>query len=120
MIIDHADHLELQEKAVARFGNELRSLKYLSGGLWFLYNQVRNMVGTLIEIGRGHWEPQIIDEIFSSGERSRAGPMVPPRGLCLQWVRYDMTRLQASQTQREERSRSARAGPLPQIPDEAP
>jgi tRNA pseudouridine38-40 synthase len=57
----------------------------------FLYNQVRNMVGTLIEIGRGHWEPGIINDILASRDRSKAGPTAPARGLCLQWVRYDMT-----------------------------
>ncbi|UCD29584.1 MAG: tRNA pseudouridine(38-40) synthase TruA [Planctomycetota bacterium] len=60
-------------------------------GEGFLYNQVRNMVGTLIEIGRGRWEPTAIEEIMASRDRSNAGPMAPARGLCLQWVRYDMT-----------------------------
>lgn len=55
----------------------------------FLYNQVRNMVGTLIEIGRGHWPPQRVDEILASADRSRAGPTAPAHGLCLEWVRYD-------------------------------
>lgn len=54
----------------------------------FLYNQVRNMVGTLFEIGRGHWEPARVREILASGDRRRAGPTAPAHGLCLQWVRY--------------------------------
>ena len=54
----------------------------------FLYNQVRIMVGTLVEIGRGHWPPERIDEIIAACDRSRAGPTAPPEGLCLQWVRY--------------------------------
>jgi tRNA pseudouridine38-40 synthase len=61
-------------------------------GSGFLYNQVRNMVGTLIEVGRGHWEPQRVREILESCDRTKAGPTAPARGLCLQWVRYDMTR----------------------------
>lgn len=61
-------------------------------GTGFLYNQVRNMVGTLIEIGRGHWEPARAGEILASCSRSNAGPTAPARGLCLQWVRYDLTR----------------------------
>lgn len=61
-------------------------------GSGFLYNQVRNMVGTLIEVGRGHWEPSALDAILASGDRSQAGPTAPARGLSLQWVRYDMTR----------------------------
>lgn len=61
-------------------------------GTGFLYNQVRNMVGTLIEVGRGHWEPERMDAILASRDRSEAGPTSPARGLCLQWVRYDLTR----------------------------
>jgi tRNA pseudouridine38-40 synthase len=55
----------------------------------FLYNQVRNMVGTLVEIGRGHWPVERITDILTSGDRRRAGPTAPPQGLCLQWVRYE-------------------------------
>jgi tRNA U38,U39,U40 pseudouridine synthase TruA len=46
------------------------------------------MVGTLLNVGRGHWEPDRITEILESGNRANAGPTVPARGLCLQWVRY--------------------------------
>lgn len=54
----------------------------------FLYNQVRNMVGTLLEVGRGHWAPERIDDIMASRDRNTAGPTAAARGLCLQWVRY--------------------------------
>lgn len=57
-------------------------------GTGFLYNQVRIMVGTLIEIGRGHWPPERLPEIIASRDRAQAGPTSPPHGLCLQWVRY--------------------------------
>ena len=57
-------------------------------GCGFLYNQVRNMVGTLIEVGRGHWEPDRVAEILAGRDRRAAGPTAPARGLCLQWVRY--------------------------------
>ncbi|MGE0480632.1 MAG: tRNA pseudouridine(38-40) synthase TruA [Phycisphaerae bacterium] len=55
----------------------------------FLYNQVRNMVGTLFEIGRGHWRPERIAEILAARDRNAAGPTAPPGGLCLEWVHYD-------------------------------
>ena len=61
-------------------------------GTGFLYNQVRNIVGTLLEIGRGHWGPERIDEILAARDRALAGPTAPARGLCLQWVKYDLTR----------------------------
>ena len=57
-------------------------------GTGFLYNQVRNMVGTLVEVGRGYWRPEHVAEILDSRDRSNAGPTAPARGLCLQWVRY--------------------------------
>ena len=54
----------------------------------FLYNQVRNMVGTLVEVGRGHWAPERMREILAGQDRRQAGPTAPAHGLCLQWVRY--------------------------------
>ncbi len=54
----------------------------------FLYNQVRNMVGTLVEIGRGHWPVERIAEILASRDRRDAGPTAPACGLTLQWIEY--------------------------------
>ena len=45
----------------------------------FLHHQVRNMVGTLVEIGLG--KPYDIDEIFVACNRSAAGPTAPACGL---------------------------------------
>ncbi|MCJ7544674.1 MAG: tRNA pseudouridine(38-40) synthase TruA [Phycisphaerae bacterium] len=55
----------------------------------FLYQMVRNIVGTLIEIGRGHWPVERIDKVFASGNRSDAGPTAPPDGLTLLCVHYE-------------------------------
>ena len=57
-------------------------------GNGFLYNMVRIIAGTLVEVGRGRFEPGVIDQIFDSCDRSQAGPTLPARGLCLEWVRY--------------------------------
>jgi tRNA pseudouridine38-40 synthase len=57
-------------------------------GTGFLHKQVRNMVGTLVEVGCGRWEPQRVGEILASRDRRQAGPTAVARGLCLQWVRY--------------------------------
>jgi tRNA pseudouridine38-40 synthase len=59
-------------------------------GSGFLYKQVRNMVGTLTEIGRGRWPATRAREILDAQDREAAGPTAPARGLCLQWVRYDL------------------------------
>lgn len=55
----------------------------------FLYNQVRNMAGTLVEIGRGRWPPQRAAEALASRDRRQAGPTAPAHGLCLESVRYE-------------------------------
>jgi tRNA pseudouridine38-40 synthase len=54
----------------------------------FLYNMVRNLVGTLLEIGRGFWPPEKAAGILAARDRRAAGPLAPARGLCLRWVRY--------------------------------
>ncbi len=57
-------------------------------GAGFLYNQVRIMVGTLIEVGRERWPPGYVSEILESRDRQNAGFTAQPWGLCLQWVEY--------------------------------
>ena len=54
----------------------------------FLYNMARNIVGTLIEVGRGKWRPQKINEILEAKDRTAAGPIAPAQGLCLMWIKY--------------------------------
>jgi tRNA pseudouridine38-40 synthase len=54
----------------------------------FLYNMVRNIVGILVEIGRGKWKLEKINEILEAKDRTAAGPIAPAQGLCLMWIRY--------------------------------
>lgn len=54
----------------------------------FLYNMVRILAGTLVEVGRGRFEPQVIDRILATADRRLAGPTLPPEGLSLEWIRY--------------------------------
>jgi tRNA pseudouridine38-40 synthase len=54
----------------------------------FLPHMVRNIVGTLVLIGRGSLEPEAIGAILASRDRRRAGPTAPPDGLCLVRVNY--------------------------------
>lgn len=54
----------------------------------FLYNMVRNIAGTLVEIGRGRWQPEYIDEILEAKDRAAAGPIAQASGLCLIEIRY--------------------------------
>ncbi len=54
----------------------------------FLYNMVRNIVGTLVDIGHGRWEPQMAAAILEARDRTAAGQLAPASGLCLVWIRY--------------------------------
>ncbi|MGM9973061.1 MAG: tRNA pseudouridine(38-40) synthase TruA [Clostridiaceae bacterium] len=54
----------------------------------FLYNMVRIIVGTLLEVGRGKIKPDTIKEIIESKDRTRAGICVPAQGLSLEKVFY--------------------------------
>jgi tRNA pseudouridine38-40 synthase len=54
----------------------------------FLRHMVRNIAGTLVEIGLGRWKPARLAEILSSGTRAEAGPTAPPQGLFLVKVEY--------------------------------
>ena len=54
----------------------------------FLYNMVRNIVGTLAEIGLGRWPPEKMIEILDAKDRRAAGQIAPPQGLCLMWIKY--------------------------------
>lgn len=52
----------------------------------FLYNMVRNIVGTLVEIGLGRTLPTAMAEILAAKDRTAAGQTAPAHGLFLLWV----------------------------------
>ena len=58
-------------------------------GEGFLYNMVRIMVGTLLEIAAGRMDEAAIPAILAGKDRSKAGPTAPAKGLCLQEVFYN-------------------------------
>jgi len=65
-----------------------RILTYEVRGSGFLHHMVRNIVGTLIEIGRGALKPSDIPAILSACDRTLAGPTAPAQGLCLWKIEY--------------------------------
>ncbi len=69
---------------ILREGEEV---KLLFTGNGFIHNQVRIMVGTLIEVGRGERPADSIPGLFGN-KRSEAGFLAPGQGLCLQEVEY--------------------------------
>ena len=58
-------------------------------GNGFLYNMVRIIAGTLVEVGIGKIEPKKIKEIIKSEKRANAGKTLPPQGLYLIKVEYE-------------------------------
>lgn len=57
-------------------------------GNGFLYNMVRIIAGTLLDVGIGKISPEDIPQIIESGDRTRAGKTLPPYGLYLVKVDY--------------------------------
>lgn len=57
-------------------------------GSGFLWNMVRIIAGTLVEVGQGRRRAKEIPEILASRDRRRAGVTLPASGLCLEWIRY--------------------------------
>jgi len=55
----------------------------------FLHHMVRNIVGTLVYVGKGRHPPQWVGEVLDSCDRSRAAPTFAPEGLCLEHVEYE-------------------------------
>ena len=70
--------------------NEIIEVTFEADG--FLYNMVRLMAGTLLEVGRGKQEPQWVKEILASKERVTPGPKLPAKGLTLIQIEYPEAR----------------------------
>jgi tRNA pseudouridine38-40 synthase len=63
-------------------------LVYRVRGSGFLHHMVRNLVGTFLDVGRGHTRPEAIPSILRARDRRAAGPTAPARGLFLASVDY--------------------------------
>lgn len=72
---------------------ELLELKVCANG--FLYNMVRAITGTVLYAAEGKLTPEDIPKILESGDRTLAGPTVPPGGLYMTKVWYEDERLNA-------------------------
>ena len=58
-------------------------------GNGFLYNMVRIIAGTLVDVGTGKIKPEDIEKIIESKDRTNAGKTLPPQGLYLVCVNYN-------------------------------
>ena len=75
---------ELTALTVTRQGEEI-VLRFTGNG--FLYNMVRLLTGTLVEVGRQQRSPKSVTELFGA-KRAQAGFLAPAQGLCLEEVVY--------------------------------
>lgn len=66
--------------SVEKDGDEL-CLRFTGSG--FLYNSVRIMAGTLLDVGKGAMQPQIVEQVYARRDRTLAGPTLPAHGLIL-------------------------------------
>ncbi len=76
----------IHEARLIETSNDFFSLNFHGDG--FLRNMIRNLVGTLLEAGRGKITPEEFAVILAAKERSKAGPTAPAHGLCLKKVLY--------------------------------
>lgn len=76
--------LEIRE--AEGFGSQLIEVEIEADA--FLYQMVRNIVGALIEAGRGHLTANDITALTQGGDRTQCPPPAPPQGLCLVKVDY--------------------------------
>ena len=72
----------------SRRGVSPREIVIRVSGTGFLYNMVRIIAGTLMEVGRGAILPEQVQTILEACDRGKAGPTAPPEGLTL--VRYQI------------------------------
>ncbi len=63
-------------------------VQFVIEGTAFLKHMVRNIVGTLMEVGRSREPVAWVKEVLEAKDRNRAGPTAPPHGLCLEEVFY--------------------------------
>lgn len=71
--------------------NGFHLLVYRVRGNGFLHHMVRNLVGTMLDIGRGYMRFDDIPSILAARDRTLAGPTAPARGLFLHSVEYEST-----------------------------
>lgn len=73
----------------SRWTDAGRAVTYDVAGSGFLYNMVRILVGTMVEIGMGRRSVSAMEKALSTGSRFDAGPTAPPHGLMLARVEYE-------------------------------
>lgn len=78
--------LDITEAPVS---DEASNITISISGSGFLYNMVRIITGTLVEVGLGKRSPESVEDIILSKDRGKAGHVAPPQGLYLEEVFYE-------------------------------
>jgi tRNA pseudouridine38-40 synthase len=83
-----AAHAVREVRRVDVQGHSGGELSIAVEGTAFLKHMVRNLVGTLLDVGKGRRPPQWVAEVLAARDRKRAGPTAPAQGLVLEEVFY--------------------------------
>ena len=76
----------IYELTVEKKDNDMICIRVRGNG--FLYNMVRIIAGTLLEVGKGNIEAKSLENRIAAADRSQAGPTAPARGLTLIRIQY--------------------------------
>ena len=68
------------------YGGDIVTIRVTGTG--FLYNMVRIIAGTLIEVGNGQYPPERVKTILEACNRETAGPTAPAQGLTLMGIEF--------------------------------
>jgi len=98
---DEPEKKKMREVSEFKMQVKKEEIVFTVRGKSFLRYMVRNMVGTIIDVGRGKIKPGDIPEIFAAKDRRRAGQTAPAKGLTLAKVEYDPVGPRGHQSQKE-------------------
>ena len=75
----------IDEIRIERIENRV---EFVFTGNGFLHHMIRILMGTLLEVGKGIRTPESVTDVLESGDRAKAGALVPAKGLVLEEVFY--------------------------------
>ena len=77
----------IYEISLSRTEDGMITIRICGNG--FLYNMVRIIAGTLVQVGGGAIEPEAVKEILAKKDRSAAGPTAPAHGLTMMGIEFE-------------------------------
>jgi tRNA pseudouridine38-40 synthase len=83
-----AHHAVREVRRLDVLGDSGGQIEVVAEATAFVKHMVRNVVGTLVEVGRGKRPPDSLPSLLARRDRRDAGPTAPPQGLCLEEVFY--------------------------------